>query len=407
LKIDATGLSLSVTVRNLGIDISARGALDLGCSGQLGESVSGSVDIDAITLEATIGLDYVDGLASTSICQECLDVDIQGFRSDLAWENFSFLDELLDQLLSDLVTAVQDPVVDALSSIISTTVPPLLDDGLNGVSFGTEIPITAPINQTYGFDVSPSDAEYSGPSGAGYIQLSLDSQVYSVNDASRFSGRPGAIRRLLFFPNFSPIYGAGVALSDNTINQLLWSIWRSGAFELSDIVSLIPGANLEGASLALSVGLPPVFMPGRQGFDWILGLGEIRLTGTLVPAEAFDGVVGELEPITVDLMVSVSSGVTVLRAADDGIRLTFDDEPQVGVEVMNLSDPRYSDELGLFLERLVRLVVPGLLENVLGTFPLPNLDLGDLVGGAASGTELSIDGVSKSGDYLRLTGGLQ
>ena len=131
------------------------------------------------------------------------------------------------------------------------------------------------------------------------------------------------------------------------------------------------------------------------------------MTGTLVPAEAFDGVVGELEPITVDLMVSVSSGVTVLRAADDGIRLTFDDEPQVGVEVMNLTDPRYSDELGLFLERLVRLVVPGLLENVLGTFPLPNLDLGDLVGEAASGTELSIDGVSKSGDYLRLTGGLQ
>ena len=59
-------------------------------------------------------------------------------------------------------------------------------------------------------------------------------------------------------PVFSPIYGAGVALSENTLNQLLWSIWRSGAFEFDDIVALIPGVNLEGASLGLGVGLPPV-----------------------------------------------------------------------------------------------------------------------------------------------------
>ena len=407
LQIGESGLSLSVTVRNLGLDLSARGALDLGCSGQLAEGVSGSLDIDTITLSATVGLDYVNGVASTSICEGCLDVEIDGFRTDLAWENFSFLDELLDDLLTQLVDAVQEPVVAALSGIVRTSVPPLLDEALNGISFGTEIPLPAPIDQTYGFDIAPADASYAGPLGAGYIELALDSQVYSVSEASTFTGRPGPITRLMMPPIFSPIYGAGVALSENTINQLLWSIWRSGAFEFEDIVTLIPGVNLEGASLGLGVGLPPVFMPGRQGFDWILGLGEVRVTGTLVPAEAFDGVVGELDPITVDLVISVTNGVKVVRGTSDGIELSFDDEPQVGVEVIALSDPRYKDELGLFLERLVRLVVPGLLENVLGTFPLPTLDLGEIVGDVATGTELTITGVAKSGDYLRLTGGLQ
>ena len=407
LQIGEDGLTLSVSVRNLGLDLSARGALDLGCNGQIAEGVSGSLDIDLITLSATVSLEYLNGIASTSICEDCLDVEIEGFRTDLAWENFSFLDELLDQLLAQLVTAVQDPVVAALSGIVRTSVPPLLDDALNGISFGTEIPLPAPIDQTYGFDVAPSDASYAGPLGAGFIELSLDTQVYSLSEASVFTGRPGPITRLMTPPVFSPIYGAGVALSENTLNQLLWSIWRSGAFEFDDIVALIPGVNLEGASLGLGVGLPPVFMPGRQGFDWILGLGEVRVTGTLVPAEAFEGVVGELDPITVDLVISVTNGVKVVRGTSEGIQLSFDDEPQVGVEVVALSDPRYKDELGLFLERLVRLVVPGLLENVLGTFPLPTLDLGDIVGDVATGTELTISGVGKSGDYLRLTGGLE
>ena len=80
-------------------------------------------------------------------------------------------------------------------------------------------------------------------------------------------------------------------------------------------------------------------MPGRQGFDWILGLGEVRVTGTLVPAEAFDGVVGELDPITVDLVISVTNGVKVVRGTSDGIELSFDDEPQVGVEVVRIIGP--------------------------------------------------------------------
>ena len=133
LQIGESGLSLSVTVRNLGLDLSARGALDLGCSGQLAEGVSGSLDIDTITLSATVGLDYVNGVASTSICEGCLDVEIDGFRTDLAWENFSFLDELLDDLLTQLVDAVQEPVVAALSGIVRTSVPPLLDEALNGI----------------------------------------------------------------------------------------------------------------------------------------------------------------------------------------------------------------------------------------------------------------------------------
>ena len=81
-------------------------------------------------------------------------------------------------------------------------------------------------------------------------------------------------------------------------------------------------------------------------------MGEVRVIGTLVPAEAFEGVVGELDPITVDLVISVTNGVKVVRGTSEVFSLVYD-EPQVYVEVVALSwTPSLKDELGLFLEHL-------------------------------------------------------
>ena len=102
----------------------------------------------------------------------------------------------------------------------------------------------------------------------------------------------------------------------------------------------------------------------------------------------------ENDPITVDLVISVTNGVKVVRGTSDGIELSFDDEPQVGVEVVALSDPRYKDELGLFLERLVRLVVPGCLRTYWEPSHYRRSTL-ERLSDVATGTELTITGVAK------------
>ena len=88
-----------------------------------------------------------------------------------------------------------------LSGIVRTSVPPLLDEALNGISFGTEIPLPAPIDQTYGFDIAPADANMLGRSMRAY-RLALDSQVYSVSEASTSQGDQAQITRLMMPPIF-------------------------------------------------------------------------------------------------------------------------------------------------------------------------------------------------------------
>ena len=58
--------------------------------------------------------------------------------------SLSFLDELLDDLLTRGRRGSGTGRGGALG-IVRTSVPPLLDEALNGISFGTEIPLPAPV----------------------------------------------------------------------------------------------------------------------------------------------------------------------------------------------------------------------------------------------------------------------
>ena len=131
------------------------------------------------------------------------------------------------------------------------------------------------------------------------------------------------------------------------------------------------------------------------------------MTGTLVPAEAFDGVVGELDPITVDLVISVTNGVKVVRGTSDGIELSFDDEPQVGLRSLHYRTLVTKMNWGFFLSAWSDWSCRGCLRTYWEPSHYRRSTLREIVGDVATGTELTITGVAKSGDYLRLTGGLQ
>ena len=86
---------------------------------------------------------------------------------------FSFLDDFW-MTFSQLVDAVQDPVVAALSGIVRTSVPPLLDEALNGISLVQRFHCQRRSTRPTVLTLHRQTQVMLGPLGAGYIELALE-----------------------------------------------------------------------------------------------------------------------------------------------------------------------------------------------------------------------------------------
>ena len=320
------------------------------------------------------------------------------------------MDDLINDLLSNLAVAIEGPVENLLSAQIRTLVPELLGGILGGLNLGTGFDIPEPIGMTLNIFSGMSNAEFSGPSGAGYGTLGLYTQVYP---SDRGDGIPesalGSIMRSNEAPAFGPNYPVGVGISDNTLNQIMWAIWYGGAFELPDIVSLAPGANIEGVELGMSAVLPPVVMPGRNGNDVEIGLGDLELTASLNLAQALGIETPAAQTIDVRLYLSAIMGASFnYDPVNHAIQIEIDGDPTIAVEVVDMSQSAYEAEISQLMSSIMALVIPELLGNVLSSFPIPEFDLGGLAG-LDSDANWTIGDVTiaRKNDYVRMTGSLQ
>ena len=76
------------------------------------------------TGEGAIGF---DGVAPTvSVCETCLAIDFDDVVFDFNWGSLSFMDEMINDLLSNLAVAIEEPVENLLSAQIRSLVPDLL-----------------------------------------------------------------------------------------------------------------------------------------------------------------------------------------------------------------------------------------------------------------------------------------
>jgi len=255
-----------------------------------------------------------------------------------------------------------------------------------------------------------SNASFSGPAGAGHGTLGLYTQVYPSERGDEIpESALGAIVRSNEAPPFGPNYPVGVGLSDNTLNQIMWSIWYGGAFELPDLVALAPGANLEGVALGMSATLPPVVMPGRNGNDIEIAIGDMELTASLNLAQALGVETPAAETIEVRLFLSAVMGASFnYDPVQHSIQIEIDGDPTIAVEIVEISQSVYQAEISQLMSSVMSLVLPELLGSVLSSFPIPEFDLGGLAGldSNASWTIGDVT-IARKNDYLRMTGNLQ
>ncbi|MBT6178136.1 MAG: hypothetical protein HOI23_12895 [Deltaproteobacteria bacterium] len=405
---DALGFGFSMESLVLPLEIHA--SLDMGCGGQIVETITGEVRIGFIGADGEGSIGF-DGAAPTvSVCETCLAIDFNNVVFDFNWGSLSFMDEMINELLTNLATAVEDPVEALLGAQIRALVPDLLGSVLGGLSLGTGFDIPEPIGMTLNIYSGMSGADFSGPAGAGYGTLGLYTQVYP---SERGDGIPatslGAIVRSNEAPAFGPNYPVGVGLSDNTLNQIMWSIWYGGAFEIPDIVGLVPTANINGVELGMSAGLPPVVMPGRNGNDIEIGIGDMELTASLNLADALGVETPAAQEIDVRLYLSAVMGASFdYDPVNHAIQISIDGDPTIAVEVVEISQSAYQAEISQLMSSIMALVIPELLESVLSSFPIPEFDLGGLAGldSNASWTIGDVT-IARKNDYIRMTGSLQ
>jgi hypothetical protein len=198
-------------------------------------------------------------------------------------------------------------------------------------------------------------------------------------------------------PAFSMIgYAVGIGVRLDAINQLLWSAWRAGAFEVPDLTAVVGvGAGLGGSVSAL---LPPVVRPGTGAHALEIGWGDLAVSA-IVDRATF-GLPGGT--------TGAAATIEGFGSARLGLTLAYDDvEHRVGVtaisadvqvQIVDSEDLLDEDAIAAAVADAIESLFAELIPSAVAAVPVPALEL------ATSSLGLAGVTVGRDGDYLTLTG---
>jgi hypothetical protein len=378
------------------------------------------------TVDAWAGADRVDatGVMSVSLAGGVPTVNVTSvnlstsgmyFSPSCGWAQF-----ICDAISGLVVSLVRNQIEDALESVIRAELPPIvkgfLSDFRASSSFFVPAPMSMSLNLSSGLDYlrfcGPNAGVTTGTCSAatGFGELGLYGQVFpSAKGLPPTIPTAGAIRKDGVFSTFSATaYQFGLGVKDDLLNQIFWAIWYGGGLSLSsDDVEALTDTSLEGVDLSLQATTPPIVMPGRNGNEVEIGLGDAYIDADVDLSAILGG--PSSAPMHVGLYLSTIVGGSIdIDPTNNELQAVLDANPQVWVQVVDIDDPGYQAVMSEFFTELLRLVLPQMLTHVLGEFPIPEFQLGGLAG-LPAGTVLRLGNASadRSGDYYRLVGVLR
>ena len=322
---------------------------------------------------------------------------------------------------------VEDQLVDAISDALRDTLSDTMEDLLSGFILDNGFDIPDPINMTLNVASALDQAEFQGSFNGqeGYGEIGLGTQLYpSAQGASIPDSARGSLKRDSTMPTFSRNdYNFGIGLKDELVNQVLWAMWYGGGLSFDNLIGTIGGLAAgsdedfsDVLSLSFNAELPPVLMPGRSGYEVDIGLGDvwieaqIDIAGLLGSEPSADGT-GVLN-IGAYLSTIVGGSIDIDPTTNQ-LQLLVNDDYSAYIEVLQIDDVGYQGVMSDLLAKVLELLIPNLLGETLGAFPIPAFDLAALAGDGVvpPGTVWELTNASierDSGDgYLLLTGSLE
>ena len=393
------GVSMDVNISNFSFPLRANGRTIL-CAG-VPADLGPDIWVDAIAGASSIDVDADLGIflsgGQTSVTVDGINLNTQGLFLDVdcGWANF-----LCDPIFDLVVPLIEGQIESALEDAVRDAIPQLLEQALNSFGLDASIPIPEPINTTLNLSSGLDYISFSGPEGSGFGEIALYTQVYPSSLGVDASGQ-GAIRKNGDRPSFSSsAYSFGMGLKDDLINQVLWAAWYGGSLDIPDAGGLL-GQDLGDISLSFEALSPPVLMPGTGGHQIEIGIGDAYISATV----ALPGF-GDL---SLNMYLSGIVGGTIdFDPTSNELIMSLDNtNPQIWVEITDIEEPALQGNMSLLFTEVMRMLLPQLLESIVGSIPLPTFDVGGLAGLPQSEVwELHNGGIERVSDYYRLTGSL-
>jgi hypothetical protein len=210
-------------------------------------------------------------------------------------------------------------------------------------------------------------------------------------------------------PEFDSNEKMQIAAHLDMVNELLFSLWWTGGLTLSLDESVLGGVDVGGFGISdLTISTDFLLAPILDDCT-AKGMVELQLGDLLLkPSFTLMGA-----PIKLALYVSAALDATIFGQGSE-VGLTINGVTEIGTQIVSVEGD-LGALAGMFdIEDLIdNVLVPMLVEQVtnlaLGSFPLPEIDLGTLIPGLPAGITLSLGNLEilMTKGYLLFGGELQ
>jgi hypothetical protein len=353
-------------------------------------NIDATVTASRITVDTTVALALVDGAVTATVVSN--DVTISGLN--VRGGNF-----LTDFILGFFEDSIRDELESAFEDEIGELVPELLGDALGQLALHQDFSIppflpgqlesTVTLDSRMGsFSVAGTgilvglDTVIRGPDRAPYELLGSIARG-TCSGTEEPGGGPPPIRRT---------HNLELALHDDVLNQILYSVWAAGTFEIpvtaEQLGQDLSAYGIESLDLDISFLLPPIAEWCDPDAPLLLQIGDIGVHATFV-------LLGQ--PLTVEMYASLEAeGGVELAEGDDGVlelALAIDAIRFIEVDIASVNIG-YEDFIPILRDMVEQQLLPsilgGLEDGALGSFPIPAIDLSGFDPSIPPGTGIAI-----------------
>jgi hypothetical protein len=307
------------------------------------------------------------------------------------------------QTINDfLANNVVDPILDFIIPAVLDLVEPLIEDQvtkmLGDLLNQFEIVLPIPLPQLPGaeqavemtFKTRLSSVWFNEDGG----ELGLGAGFWAPKGVDRdVLGsllRAGCGGGSFGWPTFDSAEKFMFAAAMDMVNELLYSLWWGGGLQLTLDESVLGGISIDQFGITDLGVSADFFLPPILDDCTAKGMVEVQI-GDLMLIASFK-VMGA--PVTITMYVSAALDAVVFGDGNE-IGLQINGITDIGTQIVSI-DGNLGPLAGMFdIEQLVEgVLVPMIVDQVsnlsLGSFPIPEIELGGLVPGIPAGTSLSL-----------------
>jgi len=347
-------------------------------------SVDGSASANSVTVEMDVYF-TVDAAGNVTATIQDVKTGVSGLNVELDNDLLQFL---VGWIINFFEGTFTDIVEEQMTDTIYKEVPPLLESAMEQLAFSETLTIPSimgldPINVTMDVRVSGINFVVGGAtvSLAGAALLGKGNSVDSKGSAARGDCLVGMAPHA-----FDMVKEAEIALADDFLNQLLFSVWWSGLLEMDVGAEMLGGGSfeefgIEDLSIKVKALRAPVVSDCEEA-EFEMRLGDLELKASM-------NMFGMDTNVTLYASAAVGLEITVEQAMVDGVSLSqivlgVTEIKWVKVELATVSANLVGSEDALRLlirDQLMPLLLTQLTDGLMTAIPIPVIDLSSLAPG--------------------------